>query len=79
MRFYVIDKTSNEKMRVQTMKYRNGKLPSTVEVLANATSEKGGITSYDIRRINLNEKVKDGGKSMSQLENRYMLIIEDEL
>ncbi|EAE5185441.1 hypothetical protein D4V91_11975 [Listeria monocytogenes] len=76
-KFYVIDNVSHEKMGVKTMKYYNGEMPATVEVLANPTSEKGGIISYDLRRINLHDKIPDSSKkSYWQLESRYELVME---
>ncbi|EGT1944856.1 hypothetical protein [Listeria seeligeri] len=76
-KFYVIDNITREKMEVKTMKYYDGGMPATVEVLANPTSEKGGIISYDLRRINLHDKIPDSSKkSYWQLESRYELVME---
>ncbi|HDU7128930.1 TPA: hypothetical protein RF292_002821 [Listeria monocytogenes] len=76
-KFYVIDNVSHEKLGVKTMKYYNGEMPTTVEVLANPTAEKGGIISYDLRRINLHDKIPDSSKkSYWQLESRYELVME---
>ncbi|HAA6883797.1 TPA_asm: hypothetical protein GHH03_11625 [Listeria monocytogenes] len=77
IKFYVIDTISKEKMEVKTLKYYKGEMPATVEVLANPTSEKGGIISYDLRRINLHDKIPDSSKkSYWQLESRYELVME---
>ncbi|MBC2234142.1 hypothetical protein HCA79_04725 [Listeria seeligeri] len=76
-KFYVIDNITREKMEVKTMKYFKFQMPATVEVLANPTPEKGGITSYDLRRIDLREKIPDGSKKYDwQLESRYELVME---
>ncbi|HAC0715693.1 TPA_asm: hypothetical protein GYZ54_14315 [Listeria monocytogenes] len=77
IKFYVIDNITHEKMEVKTMKYYKGQMPATVEVLANPTPEKGGITSYDLRRIDLHEKIPDSSKKYDwQLESRYELVME---
>ncbi|EAA0393685.1 hypothetical protein CF322_09605 [Listeria monocytogenes] len=76
-KFYIVDNISHEKMEVKTMKYYDGGMPTTVEVLANPTAEKGGIISYDLRRINLHDKIPDSSKkSYWQLESRYELVME---
>ncbi|MBC2250870.1 hypothetical protein HCB49_12800 [Listeria sp. FSL L7-0123] len=80
IKFYVFDKITNEKMEVKTMKYYDRKMPPTVLVLANPQSEKGGWTSYDYRRIKLNELIPDDTKeNFWELERRYKLIMEGEL
>ncbi|EAG7150235.1 hypothetical protein BLG72_10230 [Listeria monocytogenes] len=76
-KFYIVDNISHEKMEVKTMKYYDGEMPATVEVLANPTSEPGGIISYNLRRINLHDKIPDSSKkSYWQLESRYELVME---
>ncbi|MGK0607175.1 hypothetical protein [Enterococcus gilvus] len=77
VKLYVIDKVTDEKMKVRTMKYRNGEMPATVEVMTNPTSEKNGVTSYDLRRINLSEKIPDDSKIPWQLDFRFELVMED--
>ncbi|EAC5149921.1 hypothetical protein Y272_08700 [Listeria monocytogenes] len=79
IKFYVFDKMTNEKMEVKTMKYYDYKMPATVLVLANPQPEKGGWTSYDYRRIKLNELIPDDTKeNFWELERRYKLIMEGE-
>lgn len=76
IKFYVIDKMTKEKMKIRTMKYRNGEMPATVEVMINPTSEKNGVTSYDLRRVDLSEKIPDDHKLPWQLEFRFELVME---
>ena len=78
IKFFVVDKVTNEKMKVRTMKYRNGYMPSTVEAMINPTSEKNGVTSYDLRRINLSEKIPDERKLPWQLDFRFKLVMEND-
>ncbi|EBF5132239.1 MULTISPECIES: hypothetical protein [Listeria] len=78
IKFYVIDNISKEKMEVKTLKYYKGEMPATVLVLANPRPEKGGITSYDLRRVDLREKIPDSSKKYNwQLESRFELIMEE--
>ncbi|HFK7089686.1 TPA: hypothetical protein ACGXVU_001947 [Listeria monocytogenes] len=76
-KFYIVDNISHEKMEVKTMKYFNGEMPATVLVYENPQAEKGGIISYNLRRINLHDKIPDSSKkSYWQLESRYELVME---
>lgn len=78
IKFYVIDTISKEKMEVKTLKYYKGEMPATVLVLANPSPEKGGITSYDLRRVDLREKIPDSSKKYDwELESRFELVMEE--
>lgn len=76
-KFYIVDNISHEKMEVKTMKYYDGEMPATVLVYENPQAEPGGIISYNLRRINLHDKIPDSSKkSYWQLESRYELVME---